>query len=154
MRSIRLHFCGLLALGALAILASLPVSAADSSKLHTVSIDDLLKDLRGPQKSKPLLLYVGPHMLYAQAHIPGSEFTGQGSTPEGIDALRRRVAYLRKKTPIVLYCGCCPWSHCPNVNPAYDALQQVGFTNVKVLYIPNNFGTDWVYKGYPVASGD
>jgi len=30
----------------------------------------------------------------------------------------------------------------------------MGFTNVKVLYISNNFGTDWVSKGYPVAKGD
>jgi hypothetical protein len=25
----------------------------------------------------------------------------------------------------------------------------MGFTNVKALYIANNFGTDWVDKGYP-----
>jgi hypothetical protein len=30
----------------------------------------------------------------------------------------------------------------------------VGFTNVKVLYISNNFGTNWVDKGYPVAKGE
>jgi hypothetical protein len=30
----------------------------------------------------------------------------------------------------------------------------MGFTNVKVLYIANNFGADWVEKGYPVAKGD
>jgi hypothetical protein len=29
----------------------------------------------------------------------------------------------------------------------------MGFTNVKVLYIANNFGADWVEKGYPVAKG-
>jgi hypothetical protein len=26
----------------------------------------------------------------------------------------------------------------------------MGFTNVKVLYIAQNFGADWVNKGYPV----
>jgi hypothetical protein len=30
----------------------------------------------------------------------------------------------------------------------------MGFTNIKVLYIANNFGADWVDKGYPVAKGD
>jgi hypothetical protein len=30
----------------------------------------------------------------------------------------------------------------------------MGFTNVKVLYISDNFGTNWVDKGYPVAKGD
>jgi thiosulfate/3-mercaptopyruvate sulfurtransferase len=55
---------------------------------------------------------------------------------------------------IVLYCGCCPWDHCPNVKPADDTLHAMGFTNVKVLYISNNFGTNWVDKGYPVAKGE
>jgi hypothetical protein len=30
----------------------------------------------------------------------------------------------------------------------------MGFTNVKVLYIADNFGKDWVDKGYPVAKGN
>jgi len=33
-------------------------------------------------------------------------------------------------------------------------LRALGFTNVKSLYIANNFGADWVEKGYPVAKGD
>jgi thiosulfate/3-mercaptopyruvate sulfurtransferase len=54
----------------------------------------------------------------------------------------------------VLYCGCCPWSHCPNVHTAYQELQALGFTSVKVLYIADDFGTDWVDKGYPTAKGE
>jgi len=30
----------------------------------------------------------------------------------------------------------------------------MGFTNVKVLYIADNFGADWVDKGYPTAKGE
>jgi hypothetical protein len=30
----------------------------------------------------------------------------------------------------------------------------MGFTNVKVLYIADNFGTNWVEKGYPTAKGE
>jgi rhodanese-related sulfurtransferase len=88
-----------------------------------------------------------------QAHIPGSEYIGAGSDSQGIESLRRRVKPLPRKTFIVLYCGCCPWSHCPNVQPAYNELHKAGFTNVKVLYIADNFGTDWVYKGYPTIKG-
>jgi rhodanese-related sulfurtransferase len=40
------------------------------------------------------------------------------------------------------------------VKPADDALRALGFTNVKVLYIADNFGTNWVDKGYPVAKGE
>jgi thiosulfate/3-mercaptopyruvate sulfurtransferase len=33
-------------------------------------------------------------------------------------------------------------------------LQAMGFTNVKILYISNNFGSDWVDKGYPTEKGE
>jgi len=135
------------------LLASL-ARAADSTNMKTLTTDELLQTLQAKKGTKPLLFYVGPRMLYAQAHIPGSEYIGQGSTPEGLQNLRNRASKLSKTAAIVLYCGCCPWSHCPNVNPAYDLLQGLGFTNVKVLYLANNFGADWAYKGYPVAKGE
>ena len=118
-----------------------------------INPEDLLKILQSPKGDKPLILNVGPHLLYMQAHIPSSEYIGAGSDSQGIESLRRRVKTLRHNTFIVLYCGCCPWSHCPNVRPAYNELHKAGFTNVKVLYIADNFGTDWVYKGYPTIKG-
>jgi len=142
----------IVSLTAVALLVPL-AQAADSTNMQTLTPEELVQALAA-KSAKPLLLDVGPHMLFLQAHIPGSEYMGAGNTPEGIQHLRERVQKLPKKTAIVLYCGCCPWSHCPNVNPAYDALQQMGFTNVKVLYIANNFGADWVDKGYPVAKGE
>jgi len=33
---------------------------------------------------------------------------------------------------------------------AYRFLVGMGFTNVKALYLPNNFGDDWASKGYRV----
>jgi hypothetical protein len=30
-------------------------------------------------------------------------------------------------------------------------LSSLGFTRVKALYIADNFGTNWVAKGYPAA---
>ncbi len=32
-------------------------------------------------------------------------------------------------------------------------MRDLGFTHVKVMYIAENFGDDWVNKGYPVAKG-
>jgi hypothetical protein len=40
------------------------------------------------------------------------------------------------------------------VQPAYKELHDLGFTNLKVMYIANDFGKDWVEKGYPVSKGD
>lgn len=100
---------------------------------------------------RPLLLQVGFRKAYIQAHIPGSEYVGAGSEDEGLAALRQRVAKLPHDSAILIYCGCCPWRKCPNIAAAYDALQQMGFTNVKVMHISEDFGTDWVDKGFPTA---
>lgn len=102
---------------------------------------------------RPLIIQVGFRTLYEQAHIPGSEYVGPTSEQKGLEELHKRVQGLSRKGAIVLYCGCCPWSHCPNVRPAYQELRDMGFTNVKVLYLANNFGADWVDKGYPVSRG-
>lgn len=116
--------------------------------------EDLVKILQSATSEKPLMLQIGSHVLYSQAHIPNSAYAGSASTEAGLVQLRKRVTNLPHSKFILLYCGCCPWSHCPNVKPAVDALRALGFTNVKVLYIANDFGTDWVSKGYPVASGE
>lgn len=119
-----------------------------------VTPEDLVKMLQSSSKQKPLMIQVGSHVLYTQAHIPGSEYIGPASGEAGLQQLRKRVESLPRTKFIVLYCGCCPWSHCPNVKPANDALREMGFRNVKVLYISDNFGANWVDKGYPTAKGD
>ncbi len=110
----------------------------------------ILKRVSAP---KPLILQVGFRTLYTQAHIPESEYVGAAGEETGLEQLRVRVAKLSKDTAIVIYCGCCPWSHCPNVAAAYNALHGLGFTQVKVLYIADNFGDNWVNQGYPVTKG-
>jgi thiosulfate/3-mercaptopyruvate sulfurtransferase len=127
-------------------------SAIPNARL--IQPEELVKVLNAPKGEKPLIIQVGFHLLYAQAHIPGSEYIGPASSPAGLEQLRKRVQALPRNKFIVLYCGCCPWSHCPNMQPAEDALHAMGFTSVKVLYIANNFGIDWVDKGYAVAKGD
>ena len=144
--------CFLLTLLALVSIAlAHQASSIPSSRL--IKPEELVKALQSPG-DKPLIIQVGSHILYSQAHIPGSEYIGPAASAKGIDQLRKRVASLPRNTSIVLYCGCCPWDHCPNVKPADDALLSLGFTNIKVLYIANNFGSDWLDKGHPVAKGD
>ena len=147
----------LLVLGTVAI-AVASVAFADQASLipasHLLNPDELVRILQSAKSERPLMLQVGSHVLYTQAHIPNSEYIGPASTETGLQSLRKRVESLPRNKFIVLYCGCCPWSHCPNIKPADDALRAMGFTNVKVLYIANNFGSDWVDKGYPVSKGD
>lgn len=143
----------------LAAVTALTIAQAASQattipKNRLINPEDLVKLLQTSEKEKPLMIQVGSHVLFSQAHIPASEYIGPASSANGLQQLRKRVASFPRTTFIVLYCGCCPWGHCPNVKPADDALQALGFTNVKVLYIADNFGKNWVDKGYPVAKGD
>lgn len=133
---------------------SMRALAAGDSAPQLIQPAELVKALRGPANRKPLLIQVGFRTLYEQAHIPGSEYIGPTSEPQGLQELHKRVQALPRNRFIVLYCGCCPWSHCPNVRPAYKELREMGFSNVKVLYIADNFGADWVNKGYPVTRGN
>ena len=128
--------------------------AFQAATSHLINPDELVKILQSSKADKPLLIHVGSHVLYAQAHIPGSEYIGPASDANALQRLRARVESLPRNKFIVIYCGCCPWIHCPNMKPADDALHAMGFTNVKSLYIADNFGTDWVDKGYPVAKGE
>jgi hypothetical protein len=130
-----------------------PDSALSIPGAQVIQPEELVRLLHAQGAGKPLVLQVGSRQLFAQAHIAGSEYAGPGSQPAGLELLQDRVSPLPRKTFIVLYCGCCPWNRCPNIGPALNLLRQLGFTNVKALYIANNLGADWVDKGYPVESG-
>src|ERR1700744_3301938 len=82
--------------------------------------DEVSRLMQG--SDKPLILQVGSHVFYAEAHIPGSEYVGAVGTSAGIQALRERVSGLKRDQLIIIYCGCCPWDRCPNIRPAYTEL--------------------------------
>ena len=135
------------------------VARAQDSGAAAIPAADLLQPaelvplLDSPSGTKPLVLQVGSHVLYAEAHISGAEYAGMAGEEAGLRALRERVSKLERSHFVVLYCGCCPWNRCPNIGPAYQQMRSLGFTHIKVLYIAENFGADWVDKGYPVAKG-
>ena len=130
-----------------------PASALTIPAAQLIQPEELNRLLHTRGAEKPLILQVGSRMMFEQAHIPGAEYAGPGSQDTGLQQLRGRVLSLPHKTLIVLYCGCCPWNRCPNVGPAFQLLQGMGFTRVKVLYLADNFGDDWVNKGFAVETG-
>ncbi len=134
--------------------AATPKPTPSWENAATLTPEELARALKSPGAGKPALFHVGFRVLFAQAHIPGSQFAGPGREAAGLDALRKAVSKLPKTTEIVLYCGCCPWERCPNLEKPWKMLVSDGFANVKVLKIPTNFGRDWVDKGFPVGSGD
>lgn len=97
-------------------------------------------------KDVPVIVSVGPG-----ATIPKSIDIGMVKDRENLDKLKKELAGLPKETKIVVYCGCCPFEHCPNVRPAINALKEMNFTNYQLLNLSHNIKTDWIDKGYPVV---
>ena len=123
-------------------------------RVDLIQVGELAKLLTASTAERPLLIQVGSRVLYEEAHIPGSEYIGPAASAAGLARLRQRLQSVTRKKFIVLYCGCCPWSRCPNIKPAWDMARSMGFSKIKALYIADNFGADWLEKGYPVAKGD
>ena len=129
---------------------SLPANESDPrSSASLVRPADLAATLAGTGE-KPLLLHVGFQVLYRGGSIPGSHYAGPASTAEGLAALQAAVKDVPKDRAIVIYCGCCPWDHCPNMGPAFKTLRELGYTHVRALYTPTNLEKDWVDHGYPI----
>lgn len=114
---------------------------------------DLLAEGK-PGGSSYVVYQVGFPFLYRAGHIPGSIFVGSGKDPEGIEALKKAASSLPKGKKLLLYCGCCPLDVCPNIRPAWEAIQKLGFSDAKILYLPHDFVQDWIRKGYPTEKGE
>ena len=102
------------------------------------------------KSAKLVVIQVGPNVLYRSKHIPGALYAGPTAKPEGLALLKQAVDKLPRDRELVLYCGCCPWDHCPNMKPAMELLRQMGFTRARAMYVATNFKTDWIDQGYPV----
>ncbi|MBW7936229.1 MAG: rhodanese-like domain-containing protein [Flavobacteriales bacterium] len=88
---------------------------------------------------------IGPGAL-----LKNSIEIGECRHKEHLDKLKAEVSKLPKDAKIVLYCGCCPFKNCPNVRPAFQLLNDMKFTNHKLLNLSQNFKVDWLDKGYPI----
>ena len=115
---------------------------------ETVVPADLVKELTG--SVKPTVVCVGFPALYRNGRVPGASLHGPASTADGLADLKAWAAPLPRSSNLVVYCGCCPIDHCPNLRPAFSALREMGFTHVRVLELPTSFAADWVGKGYPI----
>ncbi|WEK69679.1 MAG: rhodanese-like domain-containing protein [Candidatus Chryseobacterium colombiense] len=96
------------------------------------------------QTKNILILSVGP-----SAVVKGSVDMGMANDPQNLEKLQDYVRKLDKNKEIVIYCGCCPYDRCPNIRPAFNALVEMGFKNVKILDLPKNVKTNWIDHDYP-----
>lgn len=96
-------------------------------------------------KNVPVIINVGPGAI-----LPNSRDAGPAGEAEGSAKLKSILSTLDKDADIVVYCGCCPFAHCPNVRPAIQMLKENKFTNYHLLNLPQNIRVDWIARGYPV----
>jgi thiosulfate/3-mercaptopyruvate sulfurtransferase len=128
---------------AFAVAAAFVAFAADVALIQPKEMAATLGD------KGPAVFMVGPNVLYRSKHIPGSVYAGPGNTPQGLEMLKAAVGKLPRTREIAIYCGCCPWSVCPNIKPAFEVLHAMGFAKVKAVYLHTNFKTDWIDQNLP-----
>ena len=107
---------------------------------------ELAKVLKNPKSPQPIVFSIG-----MQAVIKSSIDIGPVMEKENLNQLKQKLDKLPKNSNIVVYCGCCPFSRCPNIRPAMELLKSMQFTNYKLLNLPQNVKVDWIDKGYPIA---
>lgn len=105
---------------------------------------ELADKITANAKDKPLIFNVGP-----MENIKGAQAVGAATNATFSNKILSYLTMESKTKPVVVYCGCCSYSSCPNIKPAYDILIAQGFKNTKVLELPEGIKPDWVAKGYP-----
>lgn len=95
-------------------------------------------------KNIPVIVSVGPGAI-----ITGSKDIGMVKETDNLKKFKEQLDSLSKDAPVIIYCGCCPFEHCPNVRPAIQLLKDMNFTSYKLLNLPHNIKIDWIDKGYP-----
>jgi hypothetical protein len=144
---------GLLLAASLLGVACVHAPGEDPAPEQLVPIDQVAGALQAPEADRPVVLFVGFHNLFEESHIPGAIDLGPGTTPEGLAALERELRSLAPDREVLIYCGCCPADHCPNIRPALGLARKLGFGNVRVVEIPKSFRNDWIKRGLPVEKG-
>lgn len=148
-----LLFCLLLLVGSSLRPVAPPAGNAAEHGERLIPPEQLASELRASEKPPITIFFVGFPVLYKGGHIPTAVLAGPASKAEGLHALKSAAAPLSRNSRLVIYCGCCPFSKCPNVVPAYTALHDMGFKHVQILHLETNFHTDWSARGLPVAKG-
>jgi len=106
---------------------------------------ELARIIIDPQAPQPVLLSIGP-----AAVIKNSIDIGATNDKANLERLRVELDKLSRQSDVVIYCGCCPFNHCPNIRPAFKLMNEMKFERHKLLNLPKNIKVDWIDKGYPM----
>lgn len=115
-------------------------------KENLMAPKELANKLNDPKAVKPVVYNVG-----TVDQIKSAISAGPVNTDAGFKKFRYEVSKISKDQEVVVYCGCCTSSNCPNIRPAFKYLVDQGFKKAKILDIPTGIKEDWVQKDYPMA---
>ena len=124
------------------ISAQNPVNWTNDQLLQPSELAATIKD----NKEISVIFSIGPGAI-----IPHSRDMGMIKEEENMKKFKEELEALPRDTSIIIYCGCCPYEHCPNVRPAIELLREMKFTHYKLLDLPHNIKIDWINKGYPTG---
>ena len=120
-----------------------PINWTQDQLMDPAKLSTTIKE----NKNIPVIFSIGPGAI-----IPHSKDIGAIKEPENLKKFKAELGKLPKNAQVIVYCGCCPYEHCPNVRPAIQLLKEMKFTNYKLLDLPRNIKVDWINKGYPVEN--
>ena len=106
-----------------------------------------LINLLNNNKIKPIILNIG-----VENNIKGAIKVGAAKHKVNLTKLENEIKKYPKNALIVLYCGCCPFDKCPNIRPAFSILSKNKYKQFYLLHLPHNIRTDYIEKGFPMAS--
>jgi hypothetical protein len=123
-----------------------PVSGTEPWKPEQLMEPAFLAKKLASTEKHPIIFNIGPSGVIKEAID-----IGPGQEKANIEKLKKELVKLDKSTEIVVYCGCCPFKNCPNIRPAFEALNAAGLKNSFLLNLPENLRVDWIAKGYPMS---
>jgi hypothetical protein len=106
----------------------------------------LAASMKLPESQRPVVIDIGP-----AGAIKGARVAGPAHEAEGMKNFKAILGTLDKSKEVVIYCGCCPFTRCPNVRPAFQTLLDMGFKHPRLLNLAHNLKADWIDQGYPLA---
>lgn len=111
-----------------------------------IGTEELAKRMRMGETSNMLIINTGPLEDIFEAKNIGAIEDKKNQAK-----LRQLLKDVPKDKEIVIYCGCCPLSICPNIKPAVDILKEMKFGKFKILELEHNLEDDWIDKGFPIS---
>ena len=145
MKKLNVITCGALVFFLMSFQYAFAQNPENWTNKELVKPSDLANTLKA-NESLPTIFSVGPGAV-----IPHSIEIGMVNDEKNLANFREQLSKLPKSANIIVYCGCCPFEHCPNVRPAIAQLHQLKFKNYQLLNLPHNLKSDWIDKGYPTT---